>query len=192
MQSYAHSKFVKTIASFLDYYCEEQAGNIFIILQNHWGEIFNFFINSRYGAYIEIKDNRNFSLVLQNVCLMIYKINVTQKKGFPYLRKDLPSISRAAPATSNANLWLVVVAPGTSWTRPTTSTTAPNNRHTTTACNPDICRQRSSSGDEYAYFHCRFRRLYILYIHYYIVHKFPNILKYKIKIHSLSFCLIQL
>jgi len=58
------------------------------------------------GAYIEIKDNRNFSLVLvsQNVCLMIYKINVTQKKGFPYLRKDLPSISRAAPATSNANL----------------------------------------------------------------------------------------
>ncbi|EGI67666.1 hypothetical protein G5I_03711 [Acromyrmex echinatior] len=52
---------------------------------------------------------------------------------------------RAAPATSNANLWLVVVAPGTSWTRPTTSTTAPNNRHTTTACSPDIYRQRSSS-----------------------------------------------
>jgi len=86
-----------------------------------------------------------------SACLM-HKIraNATQKKAFLYLRKDSPSISRAAPATSNANLWLVVVAPGKSWTRPTTSTTAPNNRHTTTACSPDICGQRSSSGDKHS------------------------------------------
>lgn len=46
--------------------------------------------------------------------MMYIKANAMQKKDFPYLRKGLPSISRAAPATSNANLWLVVVAPGTS------------------------------------------------------------------------------
>ena len=55
-----------------------------------------------------------------------------------------PRRSRIVPATSKASRWSVVVAPGASWTRPTTSTTAPNNRHTTTACSPDICeRQRS-------------------------------------------------
>jgi len=101
-----------------------------------------------------------------SACLMHNKIraNETQKKAFLYLRKDSPSISRAAPATSNANLWLVVVAPGKSWTRPTTSTTAPNNRHTTTACSPDICGQRSSSGDKHSLFSpCLY---YILYIQY--------------------------
>lgn len=55
-------------------------------------------------------------------------------------KNGLPRRSRMLPATSKASLWSVVVAPGASWTRPTTSTTAPNNRHTTTACSPDICK----------------------------------------------------
>lgn len=112
------------------------------------------------------------------------KVNAMQKKAFPYLRKSSPSISRAAPATSNANLWLVVVAPGTSWTRPTTSTTAPNNRHTTTACSPDIYGQRFSSGDE-RLLSPPFSAL-VLYIHT-IVHKFSNTLKNQIKYIFLRF-----